>query len=130
MRYSKLLGIGLLSVSLLLPAPVRAGSEGRRNTAIAAAVAIGALALSRNRHRNRYYAPSAYYGSPYSSSGVYGAPVYGAPVYGAPVYGAVGGPMVPGAASFIDEGDFRNYRDAYGNYLGRVPLASIPPGRW
>ena len=36
-----------------------------------------------------------------------------------------------GWMSYVDEGDYRNYRDAGHEYIGRVPLSSIsrPPRR-
>lgn len=75
-----------------------------------------------------FYGPWGY-GGLYPYGGVYGA--YGAPIYSQPMVVPSGGvPMVPGAFGYIDEGDFRNYRDSSGAFLGRVPLTSIPTGRW
>ena len=78
-----------------------------------------------------FYGPLDYgYSGFYPYGGYYGGP-YGAPVYSRPMVVPSGGvPMIQGAYGYIDEGDFRNYRDAAGSFLGRVPLASIPAGRW
>ena len=75
-----------------------------------------------------------YYGGNYPYGGFYGP--YGAPVYGAPVYNRTmvvpqgGIPVIPRAYGYIDDGEYRNYRDTSGAYIGRIALDSIPPGRW
>lgn len=118
MKYLNTFLVGLLTCALLVPPvdarPRRHGGWRGSSTAgivlgvIAAAAAVSA-ASERHHHR---YDPWRY--------GTY-------PVYGAPIPGRC---SIPGAVTFIDEGLYRNYRDAYGNYLGRVPLHAIPPGYW
>lgn len=131
MKTTQLFLAALLGLALLAP-PAHARRHGG---ALAAAAVIGtAAALSSHHHHHHgyyggYYRPYGYYRSGYYGS--YYDPYYAPRVYGAPVVLPTAGvPMVPGAVSYIDEGDFRNYRDAYGNYIGRVPLGSIPAGRW
>ena len=131
MRFTKLILIALFGLSLVAhPAEARRG----RGLAIAAGIGIGA-AIASSHHRDYY----GYYGGPYYSSyGYYNRPLgysyydpYYTPTYrSSQVYPSSGAPMIPGAASFIDENGFRNYRDAYGNYIGREPLGAIVPGRW
>lgn len=82
-----------------------------------------------SRYGSRY---GGYYRAPYYRAPVYPVPVNpyaygpacGAPVYRAPVYVAPN-PYQLNGYQYIDEGDYRNYRDAYGRYVGRVLLSDI-----
>ena len=116
MRTMKVLLTGLLVLSFLAPPAEAQWRRRNRNgvgTALAAAAVLGVIgAIASNRNRNYYRPYGGYYGG---YPGVYG---YARPAYG---YPAAGG-LPFGATSFVDEGDYRNYRDVYGNYLGRVPL--------
>jgi hypothetical protein len=124
MRYAKL-GLTSLLVFALLTPPVQARSNTLR-TVLGAAAVIGVASALSNRNRNRGYANNPYYGGSYPGAYGYGSSYPGAygyrGAYGAPVqsYG-----QSYGASSYVDEGEYRNYRDAYGNYLGRVHLSQV-----
>jgi hypothetical protein len=73
-----------------------------------------------------FYSPY-YFGSYW---GPWGYP-YVPPVYHNPEVRPSGGvPMISGAVTYVDEGDYRNYRDASHDYIGRVPIRDIPSDRW
>lgn len=73
-----------------------------------------------------YYSPY-YFGSYY---GPWGYP-YVPTVYRNPEVRPSGGvPMIAGAVSYVDEGEYRNYRDSAHAFIGRVPLRDIPSDRW
>ena len=111
MNPTKLVLSGLLILSLMAPAAQARRFYGRR--AVGTAVALGAIGAIASHH---------YYPGYYS---YYGAPVYGAPVYGYARPYAARTALPFGATSFIDEGDYRNYYDAYGHYLGRTALWNL-----
>ena len=124
MRFFSVLVIGALLIPLA-PQPVQAQSD----TAGTILNVIGAIA---NQRSNRdYYRSDPYYGGGYRSyrSSPYGYGVsspYGYGVsspYGyrmsSPYGYRVQSSRPYGAARIVDQGDYRNYYDAYGNYLGR-----------
>ena len=108
MKLKKMLTIALLGLALLTPA-----AQARTGFGLG---------------YGGFYGPGMYGGwYPYGGfSGPYGAPVYTRPM----TVPRSGVPMIPGAYGYIDEGDFRNYRDTNSSFLGRVAIASIPAGRW
>lgn len=77
---------------------------------------------------NSFYSPYWYGGGYY---GPWGYPYVGPSTYRSPqIRPSSGVPMIAGATNYIDEGDYRNYRDDNDTYLGRYPLGSIPAGLW
>jgi hypothetical protein len=113
MRHTRILALALLGVLLAIPA-------------------MAQISIGFGTGRGGFY-PGLY--NPYYGGSFVGPLGYRYldpyPVYRSPQIHPRGGvPMIPGAFSFIDEGDFRNYRDRAGNYLGRMPLSAIPSHRW
>ena len=41
-----------------------------------------------------------------------------------------GVPMMAGAVTYVDEGAYRDHRDDWHRYIGRVPLGNIASDRW
>lgn len=116
MKITKLCFVAFLTLALLAP-PAEARRYSRHGRGgVAAAIILGvAGAVAADRaYRDRYVAP-------YGAYAPYGYPV----PYGYAVPGRAGFVAPPGAYSYIDEGAFRNYRDAAGNYIGRVPLRPL-----
>jgi hypothetical protein len=105
--------------------------KGKLIIAVVLGLLVSALPASAQVGFGIGYGPG-YYGFPYYGSygGVWGYPMM-SPIYRSPEIRPSGGvPMIPGAVSYIDEGDYRNYRDAAGVYLGRVLLTEIASNRW
>lgn len=121
MKLTTLLLTGVLLLTMIAPpaeAQRRRFRRGRSALGTAAALGvIGAIAASSNR--GNYGRGYGYYGSNYYP----GYRSYGyAPYNRGYAYPSYTGAMPFGASYYIDEGDYRNYYDAYNNYLGRTRL--------
>jgi hypothetical protein len=141
MRYAKWILVGFLTLSILAP-PAAAQRRSRRNqrNAIAAAAVLGVIsAVAASRSNRGYYRDGGHgyvygngydnvYGSGYGAYSPYRAAVPGSP-YGYRT-ARTDNPYQGGPFSYVDEGAYRNYRDAAGNFVGRVPLASLVGERW
>jgi len=127
MKITKMFAMALLGLAL-----VAHPAEARRGRALATAAAVGITAAALSHHHD-YYARGYYggwWGPGYTAPLGYYDPYYTSYYRTPQVYPRSGAPAIAGAASFIDEGAFRNYRDAAGNFIGRVPLSQIPAGSW
>lgn len=140
MRYANWFVVGFLTLSILAPAAEAQRRRRSTRNAIAAAAVLGVVAAVAANRSNRGYYGDGYgnysgnscggdYGySRYGGYSPYGGSAFGGP-YGYRTYRTVD-PYQSGPASYVDEGAYRNYRDAAGNFIGRVPLASLYGRGW